>query len=241
MKYTLLFTLIVTSLCTLAQEKDPIVTDRPTQSAAVYTVGAGNFLLESGLFTQKTNSFESAINFNNLFRYGVSDKIELRLTLNYDRIEGDDFNESSFGATSVGTKVFLYESSSNLPDISVIGQVNLPTGDFNDDTTGEVRFNFQNQLSEALSLGYNLGVFVGPDMENELNPFYSIVLGASVFEGLTVFAEPYGFFNKPRDHRFNAGVIYLVNPRFQVDISGGVGLSDSSPDSFVSIGAAVGF
>ncbi|NQZ78276.1 MAG: transporter [Ekhidna sp.] len=241
MRKLLALSFSIFSLAVLAQESESIVTDRPTQSAAVHTVGKGNLLVESGFFIEKTNAFQSLVNFNSLFRFGISDRVELRLTTNYDRFENDEVSESSLGSTSLGTKIFLFASDNSLPDISVIGQLNLPTGQFNDETTGEIRFNFQSTLSDAVSLGYNLGLFISPEDSNELSPFYSFVVGASIIEGLTVFAEPYAFFNDPVDHRFNAGVIYLVNPRFQVDVSGGVGISDTSPDSFVSIGAAIGF
>lgn len=241
MRKLLIVLFAVSCVHAFAQDSDPIITDRPTQSASVNVVGNGALLIESGIIFEKTNRFEDYLNFNTLFRYGISDRVEVRLTANYDRINGDDFIVSSIGSTNLGAQIFLVDSDEAFADISVIGQVNLPTGEENEDTTGEIRFNFQNTLSNIFSLGYNLGLFLTPDRDNEISPFYSVVLGASIAEGLTVFAEPYGFLNAPDDHRFNAGFIYLVTPRFQVDVTGGIGLSESSPDTFVGFGAAFGF
>lgn len=229
------------TLCAYAQENSTIITDRPTQSAATSTVGDGKFLIETGLILEQTNEFNNLLNLNSLFRYGLSDKIELRLTMNYDRISGDDFVVSTIGSTNLGAKVFLGSVQNSFADISVIGQLNLPTGEENEDTTGEIRFNFANQISDAFSLGYNLGLAIAPGGESELTPFYTCVLGASISDGLTAFIEPYGNLSDPADHRLNAGLIYLVSNKFQVDISGGVGLSEASPDSFIGFGAAIGF
>ena len=238
----LLSTLVFFALLhVVAQEKDPIVTDRPTQSAAVNTVGRGNLLVESGFIFENSTETVDFINVNSLFRFGISDKVELRLTANYDREEGLDFISSGIGVTSLGTKVFLFSSDNAFADISVLGQLNIPTGDNNDETTGEVRFNFQNQLSDLFALGYNLGVLASQEREYGLSPFYSIALSATLAEGWTAFIEPYGFFNAPADHRFNAGLVYLVTPRFQVDLTGGFGLTEESPDSFIGFGAAIGF
>lgn len=225
----------------MAQESGPIVTDRPTQSAAASTVGKSRFLIETGFIFENTNEFSDYLNFNTLIRYGISDRVEVRLLANYDRTDGDDFIVSSIGSTGIGTKVFLVDNENAFADISVIGQINLPTGDENDEATGEIRFNFANTLSSEFSLGYNLGFFVSPDRENEVSPFYSIVLGVAIVERLTAFVEPYGFLNEPTDHRINAGLIYLLNNRFQLDISGGLGLAENSPESFVGFGVALGF
>ena len=241
MKYLLtIVTICVSFVAALSQEIDPIVTDRPTQSAAVTTVGKDQLLIESGFIAENTSPFENYFNFNTLFRYGLGDRVEVRLTANYDRVSGDDFTSSGLGTTNLGTKVFLTSAEKSFADISVIGQVNLPTGEDNDETTGEIRFNFQNQLPNNFSLGYNLGLFFAPEGDNEVSPFYSIALSTSIGKGWTVFAEPYGFLDDPADHRFNTGIIYLVSPQFQVDLTGGLGLSERSPNGFIGFGFAVG-
>ena len=241
MKYFPVILFLVLCSGVFAQQEEPIVTDRPTQSASVSTVGAEQVLIESGFIFQNESAFEDYINFNTLVRYGVNDRVEVRLTVNYDRNEGSDFISSSLGQTTLGAKVFLADAQETFADISVLGQLNLPTGEENDNATADIRLNFQNSLSSTLSLGYNFGFLVSPERDNEISPFYSVVLGAAVADGWTVFAEPYGFLNTPVDHRFNAGFIYLVAPRFQIDLSGGIGLSENSPNSFIGFGAAFGF
>ena len=126
--------------------------------------------------------------------------------------------------------------------MSVIGQVTLDNGDdaFKPgETIPEVRLNFSNTLSDSWSLGYNIGMAFPEDNTTTL---YTAVVGYAFAPGWTAFAEPYGFiYENESDHRFNAGLIYLMKNYLQFDISAGVGLSDISPDSFIGFGAAVGF
>ena len=71
---------------------------------------------------------------------------------------------------------------------------------------------------------------------------YTLVLGYAFADGWSYFIEPYGFFqDNESDHRINSGFIYLVSDRFQVDFSGGLGLSEASHDFFIGFGAALGF
>ena len=241
MKKILLLVFYVVCFYGFSQESAPIVTDRPTQSAAASTVGKNNLLIETGFIFENTDRYQNYINANSLFRYGVGSKVEIRLTANYDRIGGDDYTVSTIGSTNIGTKVFIVDSDKAFADISVIGQLNLPTGKENDQASGEIRFNFANQLSEKFSLGYNIGVLASPDRESELSPFYTLVLGASIANGLSVFAEPYGYLSEIQDHRFNTGIIYLAKENMQFDLTGGIGLTRISPDYFIGFGAAIGF
>ena len=43
---------------------------------------------------------------------------------------------------------------------------------------------------------------------------------------------------EPEAHSFDAGLTYLLNPRLQLDLSAGVGLSGAAPDWFVGTGVA---
>jgi outer membrane putative beta-barrel porin/alpha-amylase len=60
---------------------------------------------------------------------------------------------------------------------------------------------------------------------------------------LSCFVELYGYlpeFGSP-DHRFDAGFTFLITNMFQLDLSGGLGLSEISPDYFISTGFSVKF
>ncbi|MEO9484863.1 MAG: transporter [Ekhidna sp.] len=227
-----------------AQDADPIVTDRPTQSAASNVMPKGNVLVEYGFVYEKAGDFSNVTFANFLARVGLFEGVEFRITQNIQQVKNDltDSKVSGLSPITLGTKIHLLEEQGALPQMSIIGQVTLANGEeaFKpEEAVTEVRLNFSNTLSETLSLGYNFGMAFPEDQTQTL---YTVVLGYSFSPGWTVFAEPYGFFQDGvSDHRFNTGLIYLCSDRVQFDVSGGIGLSESSPDSFIGFGAAIGF
>lgn len=245
MKKLLVLLLVLGAGVSLAQDNDPIITDRPTQSAAASVMPQGKFLLEYGFLkeTQTSEIFNyTYANFH--LRYGVLEGVEIRITQNYlgfkDNIS--DIGETGLSPLTIGTKVHLVEENGAVPQVSVIGQVTLANGDNTfkpSKAIPEIRFNFANTLSDKLSLGYNLGMNFP---EDNTTSFYSAVLGYAFADGFTLFAEPYGYFSDGNaDHRFNTGLIYLANYNLQFDIAVGWGLSDTSPDSYIGLGVAFGF
>lgn len=241
-----LLTLFAIASCfyAVAQDPDPIITDRPTQSAASTVVSKGNVLIEYGFISEKAGDISNVTFANLLARVGLIEGVELRLTQNFLQVKNDltDAKESGLSPLTIGAKVHLVEENGAVPQMSVIGQVTLANGKeaFKpDEAIPEVRLNFSNTLTESLSLGYNFGMAFP---EDDTQTIYTVVLGYSFSPGWTVFAEPYGFFQDgDSDHRFNTGIIYLMSDNVQFDLSGGVGLSDISPDSFIGFGAAIGF
>lgn len=225
--------------------KAQINTDRPTQSASAFVLPQGEIQAEVGFLSERPFKRVDLYNvqyLNTLIRVGVLNGVELRLTQNFlgTRINGEGPNGLS--PTTLGTKIHLLEENAGIPQISVIGQVTLANGGkgFESDvSTKEMRLNFQNTISDRVSLGYNIGgIWAGS--ENTLG-LYSVVLGISIAPDLTFFLEPYGFIakNTPKDGRFNTGLIYAASDKFQMDISAGNGLTKKAPDYFLSFGVTV--
>ncbi len=224
-----------------SQDDEPITTDRPTQSVAASVVSPGNYLLEMGFVNEKFDDRITNLTFLNAhFRVGLLDGVELRITQNYVGRKRDGETKSGLSPLSVGTKIHVMSEEGWRPQMSVMGQVTLKSGgdDFKPDSSiPEIRLNFQNTLTERFSLGYNLGY-----RDAGFNDFfYTMVLGVTLRDGLSFFVEPYGFFGDEMDQLFNAGLIYLANPKMQFDLSFGSGLSETSSESFVAFGAAFGF
>ncbi len=241
-----LLTLPLLILIFQASAQDAIVTDRPTQSAASAVVPAGSAIIEYGFIYESASSDVTNLTIGNfLARVGIANGFEFRITQNVLRSEfpgvlGDE-SVSGLSPTTLGAKIHLAGEQGAFPQMSIIGQVTLENGEqaFRPNRpTPEVRLNFSNSLSEFVSLGYNVGMSFAEDDRQTL---YTMVLGYSFLPGWTAFAEPYGFFGDGySDHRFNTGLIYLVKDNFQLDLTGGFGLSDVSPDYFIGFGAALG-
>jgi hypothetical protein len=227
------------ALITKGQEDQPIVTDRPSQSASAFVESVGAVLIETGFVSEKvTEGLTNLTYLNAHIRWGVINGVELRLTQNIVGAKILDEKTNGLSPIILGTKVHLTNEKGIIPQLSVIGQVTLKSGsdDFKPESSiFETRLIFQNTLSETFTLGYNLG-YADTDFNKYL---YSVILGVGVADGLSLFVEPYGFFGDDMDQRFDAGILYLANPSLQFDFTFGSGLSDISPDSFVGFGAAL--
>ena len=66
-------------------------------------------------------------------------------------------------------------------------------------------------------------------------------LGVSLIKKLSMFVESYGFLTQDEtpDHRLDGGFTYLFSKNIQADLSGGIGISDKSPDFFIGAGLSV--
>ena len=138
------------------------------------------------------------------------------------------------------------EEKGIIPLTSFIGHIGIPKlASSNYKATyfaPEFRFTMQHTISEKQSLAYNIGAeWNGETAEPTF--VYTLTTGYSLGEKIGAYFELYGFvpqIEKP-DHRFDAGLTYLFNPNHQLDISGGFGLSKTSPKYFVSLGYSFRF
>ncbi len=221
-----------------------INTDRPTQSASAFVVPAGRFQVETG--AQYTGIGGVAYQFtyqNTLLRYGLNDFFELRFGTGYEfldpGLDGANRTYSGFSPVVVGIKSKIADENGFWPQISFLGQVQLPSGQDVFKVRTAVpgfRFNFQHTLNTNQSLGYNWGM-EWSDGSSEATNIYTVIYNLSFAGSFTTFFEFYGFIaDGLDDHRFDTGLIYLFSDNFQVDISGGHGLADDSPDFFVGLG-----
>ena len=97
-----------------------------------------------------------------------------------------------------------------------------------------------NSLSKRFSLSYNIGGEFGAGAPGATGLF-TIALGASLVKKLSGFVELYGFMPQKTspDHRFDAGLTYLILKNVQIDGSFGFGISEKSPDFFVGGGVSL--
>jgi len=186
-----------------------------------------------------------------LTRYGISRKIEVRLTAAGWTLEsGPGERAIGFSDISVGTKIALAEEKGRRPQMGFLVDVSLPVGhsDFTSDrAVPKFLFLGSNSLSDRLGLTYNIGPsLVAPtnngesDTDAELE--YAVALSGPVGGPFSLFAELFGAFtfdSKLLDrHSFQAGTTILLSPRFQIDIRGGLGLVENEPDWLVGAGLA---
>ncbi|WP_323758409.1 transporter [Roseivirga sp.] len=257
MKKNVFFTLVLFSLMAngvWAQESNEgsvgaLITDRPTQTYSSFVVPKGVFQIESGIGYTRID-FPGNAALSNKFimetftlnflqtRYGLSDKVELRLAqnvyVNRGKVGGDVVSNGDvqFAPTWIGAKFHILKEDGFVPQTSFLAEY---VTDVFDENGGQdlmnLRLNFSNTLNEKLTLGYGLGGFV-PVKNGTFNLEYSVV-GSYAFEPeWAAFLELYGTFRSGfSSHNVDMGLSYLVNNNLQLDVYTGFDLTNNPGDT----------
>jgi hypothetical protein len=245
---------------------DRIETDRDAFTPTVKTVPVGRAVLESAYSfidnrrTADTHSFPEL-----LLRYGVSERVELRLGWNYE-VGGGGNEVSSAGRSEAGREASEAQSAERpsellresrltygikvgvvgqngwLPESALILLGQTPTrGDVTATTGGVVLiagWELPNAWRFDTALRYSTAV-EEVDHFNVWSP--SAVLRMPVDERRAVHVEYFGALASGRaeplrNHYLSAGASYLLTPDLEVGVRGGVGLNDEAPRAFVNAG-----
>jgi hypothetical protein len=233
----------------------PIVTDRPTDSAAPVLVPSRTFLLDRGYkwsrIDDDSGRADTHLLPDLLARYGISRKVEARLVAaGWSFQSGDAAGPDGFNDISLGAKFALAEERGRRPQMALLVDLSLPVGDFeytNDDVIPKILFLGASTLTDRLGVTYNVGTSVvtstiNCESESNVDLNYAVALNGSTGGPFSFFAELYGALVSGSDrqdrHSFQAGTTILLSRIFQIDFRGGAGLSDAEPDWFVGAGLA---
>ena len=232
---------------TFAQDFPSIQTDRPDQTECPFITPRHYFQLENGFSYEQNNEKSSSfVAPTVLTRFGINNHFELRLITEYAIDKNDLGRTNGINPVLLGFKTSLFEEKGLIPTTSFIGHIGIQNLTSKDLKTlyyaPEFRFTMQHTISENQSLSYNIGAeWNGETSEPTL--IYTLTSGYSFTEKIGVYFELYGFIpqmDKP-DHRTDAGLTYLFHPNHQLDISGGIGLSKTSPNYYLSLGYSFRF
>jgi hypothetical protein len=243
----IVFILTLNNIAILAQDLPSIQTDRPDQTECPFIVPKNYLQFENGFSYEKnTKDSNEYVIPSTLTKFGINDHFELRLITEYV-IQNEDLDKvSGIVPVLIGFKARLFEEKGIIPLTSFIGHLSLPKlasknlkADY---YTPEFRFTMQHTLSEKQTLSYNLGA-EWDGISPEPTFIYTLTTGYSFSEKISGYIEFYGFIPQIQktDHRFDAGLNYLLNTNHQLDISGGIGLSETSPDYFMALGYSFRF
>lgn len=230
-----------------AQEApSPIATDRPDQTESSSLVPKGYFQWETGFLYEHANTTEQNYSYNtSLFKYGLFESFELRLIVEYNRsrtaLVGAEIDNQGLAPIAIGSKVAITEEKGWIPEIALLSHLTLPnTGKKAFQTSflaPDFRFLISKTLTETLSLGLNLGASWNGSSPNATRE-YTLALANGFTERLGGFIEIYGFATEGSrpDHRLDGGFTYLIQNNMQLDVSAGLGLTEISPEYFLSAG-----
>ena len=246
----------------IGKNRGQIATDRPHQTETAEIVPYNTFQVETG-FTFEQDKYDEFKNQNIIYnscllKFGLGSGIDLRF--GFDVLTNKVYKKESlvnenfgFSGLSFGGKKFLTKGTRFFPKTSLLAELYLPY--FGKDqfrpsfTGGTMRFLCEHEISDKLELEYNFGPDWNGNTPN-VNYFFATSLTYNLIGPISIYGELYGFFTEKKkqemdliinngfynDIRCDGGFIYLINDDFQLDLEGGLAITKSSPDYFVSFG-----
>lgn len=224
-----------------------LITDRPDQTESAVTVPLYSLQIESGFVYENIKDKIPVDNYSiagTLFRYGLTDKIEMRFGAGY-LINKNDVTNSSFGDFLLGAKFNILTEEQAHFDFGLLLHTTLPIGDkiLNPDKfEPELIAAFSSSVSDNLSISANLGGVNNASLQ-KIVYIYTGAVGLSLNEELGAFIEMYGNFLSAISptHNFDGGFTYLLNDELQLDFSAGNSVSAVNKSWFISSGISVRF
>ena len=248
--YSLLIVLFPSATFAQNDSIPNIGTDRPTQTVGPYIVPKGSFQIESGIIYTNTNNQtdrnEQWSYATTLLRYGIFDNFEVRLNSSYEstiyvKEAQEDSTYSGMGPVTAGFKITLAKEKGIRPELAIVASITFRhLGNENYSPTFSYPVGIlaaTNTLSKRFSLGYNIGfAYSGENADGFF--IYTTYLGFQITDRLWSFAEVYGNFDNGNfpNHKWDAGLTYLIRHNLQFDVSGGTGFSNDVDKYFLNAG-----
>lgn len=242
MKRIVLLAFMVFSIVGISAQEVEFTADRPGASTGPSVVSKGVIQWEQGVQYDGDGAKGSFTFSNTLFRYGLFDGVELRLS--GDAFSYDSFGrwKSAFSGINVGTKIHCCDEQGALPAVSVLADFQIPgtgtEGFAAEYFTPSLYLLFENSLSDKLSLGYNVGA-EWDGMSPSPATFLAVGLGYAINDDLGCFVESYNYLAKGGNaYCADFGFNYMVARKVQVDIAANLDLCNPSQCWAVSFGVA---
>jgi Putative MetA-pathway of phenol degradation len=233
---------------------EPLVTDRPDFTEASSTVGRDTAQLEMGYtYSYDHNGTDKSLEHSipeTLLRYGVfEDWLELRVAWNYADGGENGINANGADDLYLGFKIGLTPQEGVLPEMALIPQMTVPTGD-SELTADEVRpglnwiygWEINDTISTAGSTQFNRSLDGTGNAYTEWAQSWTIAY--ALHDRVGAYTEWYGLFPSGAagvdpENYLNGGFTYLINNDVQLDVRAGTGLNSAAVDYFVGTGISI--
>ena len=232
-----------------SQQIEPIQLDRPDQTETPAIVPKGYIQAENGFLMENANSETRNFTYPScLWKYGINDRVELRVITELSTTKDKSNNKSSSGLmpVTIGFKTSLWKEKGIIPQTSFIGHfttANISSKSFKTNYAApSFRFLMAHNITSKFTISYNLGAEWDGDSPEEIY-LYTFATGFSITQKLGMYTELYGFAPRASKawHGFDGGFTYLVNNNIMLDLSGGFGLTENAPDNYIAFGFSYRF
>lgn len=235
--------IIFLAVMAFGQINAQLVTDRPDQTESSSTVEAGNLQIESGILIGfEENGTFSTRQFlfpTNLFRYGLTKGIEIRVLSQFEDIKIGSKSTQGISDIELGAKIQILKDEDKNTEIAFLSHLLIPSGtkELTGDKFGTInKISVSHKLNENLGLGYNLGYnYFG---ENSGDFTFSLAVGAEISKKVGIYIETFGEMEQLEEFavNFDSGFTYLAKENLQFDFSFGTGLNNRM--NYISIGCS---
>ena len=230
--------------------------DRPGMGTGTTVLPYGSIQWETGFEVDHLLDMHELCLPTTLFRLGLGPWAELRLEYTGVLLLDDDRKENPMADVSympeplwIGSKIRLWGGSEEpklkwIPRVSLLLEAGVPLTRFDAQyhpLCGTIDLLFENDITDWLSLGYDLGVY-WLDWAPTPDVFASLGFNFSPTDKLGVFIESYNYFDPdavdeedPKrtftvcDISLDFGLTYMVHPRVQLDAYAGFNLYHTEP------------
>jgi hypothetical protein len=221
---------------------------------SAFTLPRGRFTVEVSPVFLSGPSVGTAKSYNAefLLRYGLTDRVELRLFGNGPAFEKGRFAANGMSPLAWDLKINLWPEDKLhwIPAVGLETFILTPTGSpgLNQGTQASINLLFDHSLPLGILFEWNIGVVGDPSSNNRGNVLEPVVAWAfqrELVEDFDVFFQ--GFFNGATLPRFGdgvvlgAGAVWTINTRLAVFGSYNAGVTPEAPTTIFQLGGAVAF
>jgi hypothetical protein len=219
-----------------------------------YTLPQGRFYFETSPVFLSGASQGSAKTFNAEFlvRYGLTDRVELRLFSNGPTFETGRFAGNGMAPIAYDLKTNLWKENKeyHIPAVGLEVFILTASGakSLNQGTQPSLTLLFKHTLPLDIVLEWNVGMVGDPSPNNKfasIEPAAAWAFERELFEGFDVFVQ--GYFNGPTLPRYADGIVlgvgaeWKLNKRLAIWSSYNLGVSQGAPTDIFYLGGAVAF
>lgn len=228
--------------------------DTSTFPTGPYTLPQGRLYIETSPVFISGASQGSAKTYNAefLIRYGLTDRVELRLFSNGPTYETGHFAASGMAPLAYDLKTNLWKENLeyHIPAVGLEVFVLTPSGSkgLNQGTEPSITLLIQHTLPFDVTLLWNVGMVGDPSPNNKfasIEPAAAWAFERELFDGFTFFLQ--GYFNGPTLPRYadgielGLGVEWKLSKRLAIWSSYNLGVSPDAPTDIFYLGGAIAF